>query len=135
MNCLEYALDFWDKNPGYGIFTNEDHYVNLPAGQDYSGIGFLDVNRSDPARIMKQFYGNHWWHKEDLYPVSDKLYKYVYGDLGFINIPRKSEPLKFYFGRNGLEQVREVFRREFEKEFGVQVFTGDNKDGDVESKK
>lgn len=29
MNCLQFALLFWDKNPNYLIFYNGDHVINL----------------------------------------------------------------------------------------------------------
>lgn len=30
INCLSYALRFWDKNPDYRIWYNSDHCINIP---------------------------------------------------------------------------------------------------------
>jgi hypothetical protein len=38
MNCLQYALEFWDKNPDYRLWYNSDHVINLPSGS--YAIGF-----------------------------------------------------------------------------------------------
>lgn len=44
MNCLQYALSFWDKNNKYRIYYNGDHVINLtePLG-DY--IPLEDTDR------------------------------------------------------------------------------------------
>jgi len=39
MNCLEYALLFWEKHPEYKIYYNSDHCVN--AYEPISGSGYL----------------------------------------------------------------------------------------------
>lgn len=41
MNCLEYALGFWDKNPNYLLHYNSDHVINLPVGA--TATGFLEI--------------------------------------------------------------------------------------------
>lgn len=42
MNCLEYALKFWDKNPSYRIYYNSDHCINLPESTTISN-DFLPI--------------------------------------------------------------------------------------------
>jgi hypothetical protein len=39
MNCLQYALKFWEKNPTYRIWYDSNHCINLPEGS--SAVGFL----------------------------------------------------------------------------------------------
>lgn len=30
MNCLVYALRFWEKHPEYKLWYNSDHVINIP---------------------------------------------------------------------------------------------------------
>ena len=41
MNCLQYALEFWDKVPRYRLFYNSEHVINLPPNS--SAEGFLPI--------------------------------------------------------------------------------------------
>ena len=41
INCLSYALRFWNDSPHYRIWYNSDHAINLPLGS--SATGFLPV--------------------------------------------------------------------------------------------
>jgi len=34
MNCLAYALRFWENNPHYKLYYNSDHVINLPNNTD-----------------------------------------------------------------------------------------------------
>ena len=43
MNCLQYALKFWEQNPKYRIWYNSDHCINLPKGS--SATGFLPAEQ------------------------------------------------------------------------------------------
>lgn len=38
MNCLAYALRFWEKEPNYVLYYNSDHVVNLPEGTEVKGF-------------------------------------------------------------------------------------------------
>lgn len=39
LNCLQYALKFWEANSDYRIWYNSDHCINLPLNS--SVVGFL----------------------------------------------------------------------------------------------
>lgn len=39
MNCLAYALQFWDKFPNYKLFYNSNHVIN--AYENVTGSGYL----------------------------------------------------------------------------------------------
>lgn len=39
MNCLSFALMFWEKDNDYRIWYNSCHCINLPNGS--SAVGFL----------------------------------------------------------------------------------------------
>lgn len=41
MNCLAYALRFWEEQADYRIWYNSGHCINLPTGS--SAVGFLPV--------------------------------------------------------------------------------------------
>lgn len=41
MNCLAYALRFWEHNPEYVLFYNSGHVINIPKGTQISD--FLPV--------------------------------------------------------------------------------------------
>lgn len=45
MNCLEYALEYWELDKGYVIFYDGNHCVNLPA------------NAQVPSFIRLELYG------------------------------------------------------------------------------
>lgn len=61
MNCLQFALLFWDEHPEYGIYYDGDHAINLrePTGN------FIPLENYGYEHILKSF-GN------TLYPV-DRL--------------------------------------------------------------
>lgn len=40
-NCLQYALEFWEKYPSYRLWYNGDHVINLPLGS--TATGFLPI--------------------------------------------------------------------------------------------
>lgn len=66
MNCLQYALSFWDKNNKYRIYYNGDHVINLtePLG-DYIPLeeygiehilnSFKDLYIIDIIRLKRYF--------------------------------------------------------------------------------
>lgn len=53
MNCLEYALEFWQKEPEYRIYYNSDHVINLPKGTDVTG--FLPLEQFGFEHISNSF--------------------------------------------------------------------------------
>jgi hypothetical protein len=63
MNCLQYALEFWNKNPDYGLFYNSHHVVNLPDSDNllvkgkYAEIGFL------PLTEFGYVYFSDWYYR------------------------------------------------------------------------
>lgn len=38
INCLEYALDFWNENNEYKIYYNSDHCINVPKNHEVHGF-------------------------------------------------------------------------------------------------
>jgi hypothetical protein len=42
MNCLQYALEFWEKNPKYRLWYNSDHVINLPLGSTATGFSPIE---------------------------------------------------------------------------------------------
>lgn len=38
INCLSYALRFWNLHPEYRLYYNSDHCVNLPIGAECTGF-------------------------------------------------------------------------------------------------
>ena len=57
MNCLQYALEFWDKEPKYRLFYNSEHVINLPPNT--TAEGFLSIT---------EFGYNHFrrWYADEL---------------------------------------------------------------------
>lgn len=53
MNCLEYALTFWEKNPDYRIHYNSNHAINLPNGTFCDG--FLPIELFGYNYCIKAF--------------------------------------------------------------------------------
>jgi len=68
MNCLAYALRFWDKHPHYKIYYNSDHAVNsmnqigggyLPAedyGYAYFNRAFNGLLSKDEQILLKKYF-------------------------------------------------------------------------------
>ena len=58
MNCLQYALYFWDKNRKYRIFYDGDHVLNMtePAGK------FIPLEDYGKDHILRSF-------RDTLYPI------------------------------------------------------------------
>lgn len=67
MNCLIYALRFWDKHPEYKLWYNSDHVINIPTWikDPFPNGGFL------PAEDYGYQYFVKWDHA--LIEESDKL--------------------------------------------------------------
>lgn len=38
MNCLGYALRFWNKNKKYVLYYNSGHVINIPVGTQITGF-------------------------------------------------------------------------------------------------
>jgi len=38
INCLSYALRYWNLYPEYRLYYNSDHCVNLPIGAECTGF-------------------------------------------------------------------------------------------------
>lgn len=69
INCLAYALQYWDKYPNYKLYYNSDHVINskypidngdyLPAieyGYNYFKGAFKGLlNRKEQALLKKYF--------------------------------------------------------------------------------
>lgn len=59
MNCLAYALRFWEKNPKYKLYYNSDHVINLNyylKNADFY-IGFLPAEEFGYNYFSKSFDG------------------------------------------------------------------------------
>ena len=54
MNCMEYALEFWQKEPNYLIYYNSDHAINLPKDTKISE-NFLPLKSFGYEHILKSF--------------------------------------------------------------------------------
>ena len=68
INCLAYALRFWEHNPQYKLYYNSDHVVNLNYyGQnaDYY-IGFLPAEDYGYDYFSSSFAGLLDEYEEDL---------------------------------------------------------------------
>lgn len=55
MNCLSYALEFWNNNPAYKIYYNNDHAIN--SDDVISGNGFIPLAEYGLEMIKKSFSG------------------------------------------------------------------------------
>jgi hypothetical protein len=68
MNCLGYALRFWEKNPEYRLYYNSSHVINL----DYYGTGadhyinFLPVEDFGYSYFSSAFEGLLDEYEQDL---------------------------------------------------------------------
>lgn len=53
LNCLEFALDFWNEDSRYKIYYNSDHVINLlgKSGAD----GYLPIEEFGLEHIMSSF--------------------------------------------------------------------------------
>lgn len=73
MNCLEYALRFWIKNPDYIILYNSDHCINVPKGTEVDGFltldkfgvqyflsAFRDVMNPEAREMLYQYFANNY---------------------------------------------------------------------------
>ena len=54
MNCMDYALEFWQKEPNYIIYYNSDHAINLPKNTEISK-NFLPLKSFGYEHILKSF--------------------------------------------------------------------------------
>ena len=54
MNCMEYALVFWLKEPDYMIYYNSDHAINLPKDTKISK-NFLPLKSFGYEHVLKSF--------------------------------------------------------------------------------
>lgn len=45
MNCLSYALRFWNLHPEYKIWYNSDHCINIPS---YVNVAFYGMHKFLP---------------------------------------------------------------------------------------
>lgn len=45
INCLEYALQYWEKNPKYKLWYNSDHVINIP---ENTTAAFGGINKYRP---------------------------------------------------------------------------------------
>jgi hypothetical protein len=70
INCLAYALRFWEHNPQYKLFYNSSHVINLPLENDYfeiaNIIGFLPAEDYGYDYFSSSFAGLLDKYEEDL---------------------------------------------------------------------
>ena len=61
INCLSYALRFWEENPKYKIYYNSDHVINLREQDDIDqkaeALGLLAIEEFGYDYFNK-------WHNE-----------------------------------------------------------------------
>lgn len=55
INCLSYALRFWNTNKYYKILYNSDHVINVPINTNV--LGFLDLKEFGEDYFLKAFDG------------------------------------------------------------------------------
>lgn len=55
MNCLAYALRFWEREPTYTLHYNSGHVINLPPGA--SATGFLKAEEFGYCYFGSSFKG------------------------------------------------------------------------------
>ncbi len=53
INCLEYALFFWEEQPKYLIYYNSDHVINLPGNSVCEG--FLEIKEFGYEHLLNSF--------------------------------------------------------------------------------
>lgn len=63
MNCLSYALQFWNKNPKYKIYYNHDHCINSNTALNHP---WLEINEYGLNYFKKSF--------SDLLNEQDKIF-------------------------------------------------------------
>lgn len=70
MNCLGYALRFWERYPEYRLYYNSGHVINSPVlinkeaylpaedfGYDYFHSAFEGLIDSHEEDILKRYFG------------------------------------------------------------------------------
>lgn len=55
MNCLQFALGFWDSNRDYDIFYDADHVINLRGVNLF--CGYIPLSDYGYEHILKSFEG------------------------------------------------------------------------------
>ena len=65
INCLEYALDFWNENKDYKIQYNSNHCINVPIGTKIYGFDSIEGFGFD--------YFESWFTEQNL--ISKRTYK------------------------------------------------------------
>lgn len=65
INCLEYALDFWNENRDYKIQYNSNHCINVPIGTKVYGFDSIEGFGFD--------YFENWFTEQKLIP--ERSYK------------------------------------------------------------
>lgn len=71
MNCLSYALRFWDKMPQYKMYYNSDHVINAKSpitgdnylaveyfGYDYFISAFEGLLTEKDEKLLKKYFGH-----------------------------------------------------------------------------
>lgn len=53
LNCLSYALIFWNDNPNYILLYNSNHVINVPAGTEV--VGFLGLEEFGIDYFLSSF--------------------------------------------------------------------------------
>ncbi len=53
MNCMQYALKYWEKNPDCIILYNSDHVINVPARTVVKG--FLPLALFGDEHLIQSF--------------------------------------------------------------------------------
>lgn len=71
MNCLQFALGFWDRNRDYDIFYNSDHVINLRDVNEF--FGYMPLYHYGYEHICESF--------EGLLTAHDKVILKRYFDL------------------------------------------------------
>jgi len=68
MNCLSYALRFWNKNPLYRIYYNSDHCINIPSSvvNPFPSKEFLPIEEFGYDYFLS-------WYKQELIGVIDLI--------------------------------------------------------------
>jgi len=64
MNCLAYALRFWEKNRKYNLFYNHDHVVN--SDTDITGNGWAPAEDYGYCYFSGAFEGMLDEHEQEL---------------------------------------------------------------------
>lgn len=64
MNCLAYALRFWETHPIYLLYYNSDHVINIPKGTQISD--FLPIEEYGYKYFNSAFEGLLDNHEKEL---------------------------------------------------------------------